>query len=125
MLEIIETLEDMASLLEKKWRDSEDAALDAQLVSAYVAAHAEIRAQQPFLKIGSHIIRKADIIRVEIKEFNSFYNEPKHVRLYTRDVYGAESYGSTTNYEKFPYDSPEAQMLLAYFADRAETLDLR
>src|SRR2546430_15055794 len=114
MTDIIETLEHMASLLEKNWRDSNDAALDAQLVNAYTAACAELRAQRPFLQIGRYIICKADIIRLEVVEFNDYYNEPKHAKLYTRDVYGGEDCGATSSYEKVPFDSPEAQMLLAY-----------
>src|SRR2546429_6641175 len=78
MSDIIENLERMASFLESKWRDSNDDALDAQLVSAYVAACAELRAQRPFIQLDNHIIRKTDIIRAEVSAVT--------VTIYTRQL---------------------------------------
>jgi hypothetical protein len=121
---MLSTLEGMAEGMENRWRETLDER-DTQFAQSYAQicqAITALNAPKPFVQIGANIINRADIIRVEIKEFNSYYNEPKHVRVYTRDVYGGESYGSTTNYVKFPFDSPEANAILAWLKDQTEVV---
>lgn len=120
MKDIVDTLDQMAHILETKWRESEDAALDAQLVGAYVAVCAELRAQRPFIEIGTDIIRKSDIIRVQIFEANLLYDY-KHIELYTRDVESeGENCGSSSRWILYRYDSEEAKLLLEWLATQTE-----
>lgn len=123
--QMINQLENLAGQAFRSWGVADDLSKESLHAQAYAqccTAITALNAPKPFIQIGNHIIRRDDVIRVEIKEANNYYNEPKHVRLYTRDVYGGESYGSTTNYEKFPYGSPEAKAVLAWFKDYAEVI---
>src|SRR2546427_10523631 len=78
---------------------------------------------KPFLRIDEkNIIRKSDIIRVEIAEADSYLSRPKEVHIYTRDFWGGEGYGATSHYIRLSYDSPQAQAFLAWIACQTEVL---
>ena len=117
MSDIIENLERMASFLESKWRDSDDAALDAQLVSAYVAACAELRAQRPFIQLDNHIIRKTDIIRAEVSVTT--------VTVYTRQLETDDPQICSVAYSKrliWNSGSPQGKALLEWLQGQSEIL---
>jgi folylpolyglutamate synthase/dihydropteroate synthase len=79
---------------------------------------------QDFLQIGNHIIRKTDIVRVEIEEANERYNNPKRVVITIRDVDASEGHGSWSKQIKFNHDSKEAALLLCWIADQTEKLGM-
>src|SRR5258708_29682573 len=74
-----------------------------------------------FLQIGNKIVRKSDIIRVEIFDPNKIYDY-KHIKNYTRDFYGGDNFGSESNYILHRYDSLEASQLLEWLKGKTETL---
>lgn len=79
---------------------------------------------QDFLQIGNHIIRKTDIVRMEVVEPNERYNNPKMLRIITRDVDASEGHGSWSKQISFKHDSKEAALLLCWISDQTEKLGM-
>lgn len=131
--EHIETLEEMANILKEEW-DTENflgsqrtaliqtyAQVCTTIVQGYQHWQQVIAEDEIFLQIGTDILRKSDIIRVESED--SCDGNPKQLKVYTRDIVSAgEDYGSCTSYRSYEYDSPEAQMFLHWLKGKTETL---
>lgn len=126
----ITDLKNMAGQALRTWGVEDDSAKESAHAQAYAQICTAIAAlnaanEKPFIQIGSDIIRKSDIVKLEIKEANSLYGY-KHLYLYTRNISdNGEGYGSSSEHTVYKYDSSEAQALLTWLAGQSEILDLR
>lgn len=130
--QMISCLEFMAERIAEYFGNGEgtDVRIDAQLAQSYAqicTAITALNAPKPFLQIGKDILRKEDIVRVEILEETRYRTDgsvmhPKSIQVYTRDLDGAEDHGSWNTWRNYVYHSPEGQALLGWLQGQSEVL---
>src|SRR5215831_3463562 len=93
--EHIETMEAMANILKEQWNTENFlgsqrlnliqtySQVCTAIAQAYMHYETTVDLDQPFVRVGNHIVRKKDIVRIEIVE-----GDPKILRICTRDIEG-------------------------------------
>ncbi len=127
---MLSALSTMASIMADRWEISIDEAKYTQYAQAYAqiaTAIAALSAPKPFVQIGKDIIRKNDILRIQILEENrSTYDntviDPKSITVWLREIDAAEDHGSRSCWRTYVYHSPEGQTLLEWLQGQSEIL---